>query len=77
MAVNGKLGTSQVIAAEEASGLDLLDDWLRIEDEHTNPGYMLPTREAVVAWCENHPGTVVLSANAMLWTPILWAMYHG
>ncbi len=64
-------------ALESETSYQLLDEWLRIENEHAHPGFMLPSRAHVVAWCEKHPGTIVLSANALLWGPLLWAMYTG
>lgn len=59
------------------AGFEVMDEWLRIENEHTDPGFILPSRDVVVAWCEDHPGTIVLSANALLWTPLIWAMCAG
>lgn len=64
-------------AAVLDTGFEVMDKWLRLENEHTDPGFILPSRESVVSWCEDHPGTIVLSANALLWTPLIWAMCAG
>ena len=72
-----RLEDTRAVAIEDEDVLHLMEDWLRLENEHTNPGFMLPSRDAVVAWCEDHPGTIVLSANALLWTPLIWAMCNG
>ena len=72
-----RLEDNTAIAIEDEDVLHLMEDWLRLEDEHTDPGFILPSRATVVAWCEDHPGTIVLSANALLWTPLIWAMCNG
>ena len=75
--IGNRLEENQAFAAESDAGLGIMDEWLRLEDEHTNPGFLLPSRDTVVAWCENHPGTIVLTGNALLWGPIVWAMWKG
>ena len=75
--IGNRLNEGTVVAVETEAGLDIMEDWLRLEDEHTNPGFLLPSRDAVVAWCEDHPGTIVLTGNALLWGPIVWAMWAG
>jgi hypothetical protein len=65
-------------AADEAeAGFRILDEWLQLETEHTDPGFVLPSQAAIVAWCEDHAPAIVLSANALLWAPVLAAMYFG
>lgn len=72
-----RLKEHPAVAIEDENVLQLMEDWLRLENEHTDPGFILPSRATVVAWCEDHPGTIVLSANALLWTPLIWAMCNG
>ncbi len=62
---------------EAEAGYRLMDEWLRLETEHTDPGLVLPSQAAIVAWCEDHASAIVLSANALLWAPVLAAMYFG
>lgn len=78
MSLSGnRLDDGQALAAETDTGFEVMEDWLRIENEHTNPGFLLPSRDSVVSWCEDHPGTIVLTGNALLWGPIIWAMWNG
>jgi hypothetical protein len=63
--------------AEPEAGYELLDEWLRIENEHTNPGFVLPGRAAVMAWSETHPVTVLVAAGIAIWGPVLSAIYLG
>ncbi len=72
-----RLDDGQALAASTDTGFEVMEDWLRIENEHTNPGFLLPSQDAVVSWCEDHPGTIVLTGNALLWGPIIWAMWNG
>ncbi len=73
--IGNQLESGPALASD--AGVDVLDDWLRIESEHTNPGFLLPSRGTVIAWCENHPGTIVLMGNTLLWGAVLWAMWKG
>jgi hypothetical protein len=61
-------------AAEMEACTQLLDQWLEIENEHTDPGFILPERAAVVNWCENHPKAVVVAGNVAFWAPLLAVM---
>jgi hypothetical protein len=63
--------------AEPEAGYQLLDEWLRIENEHANPGFVLPGREAFVAWSETHPIAVLFTANLAVFAPMFGAIYFG
>lgn len=65
-----------VLDTEEAS-FHLLDEWLRIEMEHTDPGFILPDRAAVVAWSEQHAVPVLLFASLAVWGPVISAICFG
>lgn len=69
----GKEQVSTVVTSEEEAGLQLLDEWLRIENEHSDPGLVLPGREEIVAWMEGHPLPVLAVAAAAVWGPMLGA----
>ena len=78
MSLSGnRLEEDRAVAVADDGVLRLMENWLRLENEHTDPGFILPSRAKMVAWCEDHPGTIVLSANALLWTPLIWAMVNG
>jgi hypothetical protein len=72
-----RLDHGRTLATEDETSLHVIDEWLRLENETTNPGFLLPDRTAVVTWCENHSGAVILSANVILWTPLIWVMCRG
>ena len=63
--------------AEPEAGYQLLDEWLRVETEHTDPGFILPDREAFVAWSETHPVTVLVTAGVAIWGPVIGAITFG
>jgi hypothetical protein len=63
--------------AEPEASYRLLDEWLRIENDHANPGFIVPGREAVVAWSETHPVTVLVAAGVAVWGPVLSAITFG
>ena len=70
--------TQATVAAAEAEPVyQLLDEWLRIETEHANSGFILPGRESVVAWSETHPVTVLVAASVAIWGPVLSAITFG
>lgn len=71
------LEQASVATPDSEASFRVMDDWLRLEIEHTDPGLILPNRAAVVAWCENHAGAIVLLANTFLWAPLVWAMVRG
>lgn len=75
--VSKRLEEGSALTIENEAGFEIMDEWLRLETEHTNPGFLLPSRETIIAWCENHSGTIVLMGNALLWGPIAWAMWAG
>ena len=68
---------SQKTQATVAATHQLLDEWLRIEAEHANPGFALPNRAAVVAWSENHPIAVLFCANLAAFAPVFGALTFG
>lgn len=72
-----RLEQAPVAASDSEAAFRVMDDWLRLEIEHTNPGLILPSRAVVVAWCENHAGAIMVLANTVLWTPLVWAMVRG
>jgi hypothetical protein len=72
-----RLEECTAVAAETDTGFEVMDEWLRLENEHTDPGFILPSQADVVAWCERHPGVIVVSANTLLWGPVIWAMCQG
>jgi hypothetical protein len=55
----------------KAAALDapLFDEWLSIEE--TCPGYVLPGRAAMVAWCVQHAGPVLAVAAVAFLVPLL------
>ena len=63
--------------AEPEASYQLLDEWLRVETEHTNLGFILPDRQAVVAWSEKHPIAVLFTANLAVFAPVFGAIYFG
>ena len=63
--------------AEPEAGYQLLDEWLRIETEHTDLGFILPDRQAVVAWSEKHPMAVLFTANLAVFAPVFGAICFG
>lgn len=78
MSFNGNsLEESSAVVAESDDAFRLMDDWLRLENEHVDPGFVLPGRGAIVAWCESHSGAILVLANTVLWTPIVWAICRG
>jgi hypothetical protein len=80
MPTRNKKAQAGVVAAAEAEPeaiCPLLDEWPRIETEHTNLGFVLPDREAVVAWSEKHPVTVLAAASFAIWGPVLGAITFG
>ena len=44
------------------------DDWLALE---------LAPRNAVIGWCENHPGLALVGANLVLWGAIICGFHFG
>jgi hypothetical protein len=75
MSSNG-LNEVESAADETEAGYRIMDEWLRIEEERVAPGFLLPSQDVVVAWCEKHAGAILLSANALLWAPIVMAMWQ-
>jgi hypothetical protein len=71
----GQEQASKAIASDEDASFQLLDEWLRIENEHTNPEFILPDREAIVAWSEKHAVAVLLVAALAVWGPTLTALW--
>lgn len=71
-----KAKAAAAMAAEEAS-FRLLDDWLRIETEHTDPGFVLPDRAEIVAWSEQHAVQVLVAAGAAVWGAVIGAFCFG
>lgn len=72
------LELSPAPAAEaDAAAFQVMDQWLRIENEHTDPGFLLPGRASVVAFCESHAEAILISANLVLWSPLIWAISRG
>ena len=67
--------TNAVAADEEEAGLRLLDEWLRIENEHTHSG--LPSRADVVAWSEGHPLAVLIVAGTAVCVAVATALCFG
>ena len=70
-------GAVTAVEAEPDAICPLLDEWLRIETEHTNPGFALPDRGAVVAWSEKHPIAVLFCANLAVFAPVFGALTFG
>jgi hypothetical protein len=54
-----------------ATGLDapLFDEWLSIEE--ACPGYVLPGRAVVIAWCVQHAAAVLAVAAVVFLVPLL------
>lgn len=62
---------------EAEAGYRIMDAWLQMDADHTDPGFLLPSQVCVVAWCEAHARTLMWTAAALLWVPLLAAMYYG
>ena len=75
--MQGRKQAPQIIAIDDEAGCQLLDEWLRIERENTDSGFVLPDRETVVAWSENHAAAVLVAAIVVICAPILSAIYFG
>jgi hypothetical protein len=67
----------QVIAIDDEAGCRLLDEWLRIERESTDPGFLLPDRDTLVTWTENHAAAVLTCASVVVWAPVIGAICFG
>jgi len=65
------------LAREEEASFRLLDEWLRIENEHTDPGFVLPSRGEVVGWVEGHAALVLLVASLAVFAPVISALAFG
>jgi hypothetical protein len=48
------------------------EDWLALD----NPGAE-PVRRQVVAWCEAHSGLILMAANALLWSTLVFGFRFG
>jgi len=75
MAGRKKKGKTAVVS--EDTSLRLLDEWLRIELEHTDPGFILPDRAALVTWSENHAVPVLVIAGFAVWAPVIGGICFG
>jgi hypothetical protein len=53
----------------KAAAAPLFDEWLSIEE--SCPGYVLPGRAAVIAWCVQHAGPVLAVAAVVFLAPLL------
>lgn len=67
----------QVIAIDDEAGCRLLDEWLRIDQENTDPGFVLPDRETLATWCENHAAAVLVGASVVICLPVIGAICFG
>jgi len=72
-----KKQSARAIMSEEESGLRLLDNWLRIENEHTDAGFTLPSRATVVGWIETHAVASLLLAGGAVFAPVIGALTFG
>lgn len=62
----------QTTAPHSEGEMACFDDWLSIEGAGD-----FSSREAIVAWCREHPGASVGWANAVLWCLLAVAIYFG
>ena len=72
-----KKQTAKAALPEEEASFHLLDEWLQIENEHTNPGFILPGREAVIGWIEAHAAASLLVAGVAVFVPVIGALAFG
>ena len=80
MSIRSRKAKAKAVVAgdgELEASRQLLDEWLRIETEHTDLGFILPDRQAVVAWSEKHPIAVLFTANLAVFAPVFGAIYFG
>ena len=68
----------QALATEaDDAAFRVMEEWLRLENENTDPGFLLPGRASVVEFCETHATAIVFSANLLLWSPLIWVLCRG
>lgn len=73
MSPNGNsLEKTHATACRSEADLLVMDDWLALQ-----PCEKEPFRIAIVAWCETHPGVILLAANFLLWTAVVCGFHFG
>jgi hypothetical protein len=68
---------ARAAVSEEEASFQILDEWLRIETEHTDSGFVLPSRLDVVAWIEAHAVPVLIGATLVVCAPVIGALTFG
>jgi len=68
---------AKAAVSDEETSFQLLDEWLRIEMEHTGPGFVLPCRLEVIAWIEAHAVPVLAGAALAVCASVIGVLAFG